>query len=270
MTSVAVVYVAEDRTLRAVVFDAATLTTRGSPVPIAEDVVVKNGSSAANFDFSDNGRLVYVTGAGTPSLVWVDRNGDSTPMIENETSRHPRLSPDGNRVAFVRFPDVWIRDLDRDTETRLTVEGSNLWPVWSPNGSSIAFMSNRSGTFALYTKPADLSGPAELLIERTLGVARPSWTPDGRTFVYPQDGNLMVHSEDGEAPFLVARSLKQRRPCLPTASGLPMCLPNPASLASTSSPFLRVDRSSPCRLRWGPAPSGPLTAPSCSTRSAPG
>ena len=53
------VYAAEDGSLRAVSFDAGTLSVTGSPVPLVDNIPVKL-SGAADFDVSDNGRLVYV------------------------------------------------------------------------------------------------------------------------------------------------------------------------------------------------------------------
>ena len=74
------VYATEDGSVRAVPFDAASLEVTGNPVPLVQGVVVK-GSGAADFSISDNGRLVYASGAGpdgrqvATALVWVDREG---------------------------------------------------------------------------------------------------------------------------------------------------------------------------------------------------
>ena len=80
------VYAAEDATLRAVPFDAATLEVTGDPVSLVEDVAVKN-SGAADFDISDNGRLVYrpsSTDAGslTSRLVLKGWDGDRNPLAD--------------------------------------------------------------------------------------------------------------------------------------------------------------------------------------------
>ena len=71
------VYVGEDGSLRAAPFDPKRLEVTGSPVPLIEDIAVKY-TGAADFSISDNGRLVFVLGAGVfpkRTLVWVDRNG---------------------------------------------------------------------------------------------------------------------------------------------------------------------------------------------------
>lgn len=78
----------------------------------------------------------------------------------------PRLSPDGARLATVRFDamtgiaDLWVDDLERGTRTRVTHERiAARLPVWSPDGSRLAYVSG-FGTPVLTTTTAD--GTSEL------------------------------------------------------------------------------------------------------------
>ncbi|MDA2934458.1 hypothetical protein MYX82_08950 [Acidobacteria bacterium AH-259-D05] len=103
-----------------------------------------------------------ITGGGSSAamLVWVDRQGQPTPLTEDQRNyNHPRLSPDGNRVAVDILSgtgqDIWIYDVERNTHTRLTFEGVNVRPVWTPDGTRVTFDSNRSGSVDLYWKLAD-------------------------------------------------------------------------------------------------------------------
>ena len=57
-------------------------------------------------------------------------------------------------------------------------------PVVSPDGRSLAFMSNRSGVWAVYLMPLDGSRPAQRVSSDPLGEWYPDWSPDGRTLVY--------------------------------------------------------------------------------------
>jgi hypothetical protein len=57
-----------------------------------------------------------------------------------------RFSPDGKRLAFYigngQGGDIWVKDLDRDTPSRLSfLPGTNRWPVWTPDGKNIVFQS---------------------------------------------------------------------------------------------------------------------------------
>ena len=79
----------------------------------------------------------------------------------------PRLSPDGSNLAVAVAEqdgmDIQVYDLDRGVASRLTTEGDNQMPVWTPDGRRIVFQSNRSGNFDLYWTAADGSGNAEAL-----------------------------------------------------------------------------------------------------------
>jgi Tol biopolymer transport system component len=60
--------------------------------------------------------------------------------------------------------DLWIRDVKRGTQTRFTFDpGDDIWPTWSENGDSLAFGSDRSGSYRIFIKPASgLSPEVEL------------------------------------------------------------------------------------------------------------
>ena len=181
------VYVADDRTLRAVPFDPDRLEVLGSPVTLVEDVMV-TPSGDANVRITDTGRLIYISGADVGSssaeLVTVDREGQTISRVASRLSgpQH-RLSPDGSRVAYQVDGDLWIHDFESSTNTRLTENGGSF-PVWAPGGSAITFSSNRAGGFDLYTRPVDVSGPPTLLLDVDDAVVPGSWTPDGQTLVY--------------------------------------------------------------------------------------
>ena len=54
-------------------------------------------------------------------------------------------------------------DISEDALNRLTFEGANDNPIWTPDGKRIAFASNRTGSQNLFWKSADGSGAAEQL-----------------------------------------------------------------------------------------------------------
>ena len=166
------------------------------------------------FAFSDTGSLFYTPGEIYPdrehSLVWVDREGVAQPLpAPKRPYLAPRLSPDGERIAFFTLgskQDIWVYDIARDTSTRLTVEGMNEWPTWTPDGRRITFSSRRAGHLEnLFWKPADASGPAERLAPSADGQRIPSWSPDGKTLAFLSRGDIWVLSPEGDRtprPFL--------------------------------------------------------------------
>ena len=90
-------------TLRAVPFDATRLETRGTSVAVVPDVVT-TANGAVDAVVAGDGTLAYVPGGAvaqaTRTLVWVDRQGREAPIQAPPRAYvHPRLSPDGARIA---------------------------------------------------------------------------------------------------------------------------------------------------------------------------
>ena len=108
------------------------------------------------------------------------------------------ISPDGTRTAFSRGPngsrDIWLQDGGRTS--RFTFDpADDAFPIWSPDGARVVFMSSRAGTFDLYQKPADGSGSEALLLHSADAKFPTAWSPDGRVILYASTqntGDLMV------------------------------------------------------------------------------
>ena len=191
------VYAAQDRSVRAVPFDAASLAVTGNPVPLVEGVNVKR-SGAANFSISDNGRMIYTLGSGRQSLprslVQIDREGREEPLgagWPQDLYVYPRFSPDGTRVAVaiaddadntdgvVAGTDLWVLDLARGSRSRITFGGNNrFFPVWSPDGSQLTFADGSGATNRLLLAAADGSGETETLLDRDERQFPTSWGSD--------------------------------------------------------------------------------------------
>ena len=211
--------------LMVVPFDLAALEVTGDSVPVLQGVRQQTVGSV-DYAISDNGTLVYVpstsTGGLNRTLVWVDRQGLATPLIEDRQAyRRPRLSPDGQRVAVAvqssLNTDIWIYDIGRGTRMRLTVEGGNASPVWTPDGTRVTFSSIRDGPQDLYWKPADGSGQAELLLNMNSqnNLVPTSWSPDGESLAfYDTSGarDIWTLPREGDASTFVATAFNERSP----------------------------------------------------------
>jgi Tol biopolymer transport system component len=92
------------------------------------------------------------------------------------------------RRVFVPQHDLWLRDLTRGTEQRLTNSApSNVAPFWSPKGDRIVFASSRSGTLNLYQKAANGTGKDELLLANGNFKHPTQWSRDGKFIVYSEN-----------------------------------------------------------------------------------
>ncbi|HEX3663949.1 MAG TPA: S9 family peptidase [Rhizomicrobium sp.] len=101
------------------------------------------------------------------------------------------FSPDGSQLAYVATSYLWdaqghlaIVDLNTGKTREFTPPGkSERSPQWSPDGKSLAFLSNRAGRAEIYVMPAQGGDPTPLTARR-FGVTGFHWSPDGRTIAY--------------------------------------------------------------------------------------
>ena len=192
------VYALED-VLFALPFDLASQEVSGGPVPVVEGVLRANNpngnTASANYGFSDRGTLIYIPGSvfGDRNILGlVDRNGTVEPLdVPPMGYVSPRLSPDGTRLVVEATSDegsdIWVYDLGGDTQIRrLTLEGHNIRPIWTPDGERVTFASDREGKPGIYWLPADGSGVPERLTTAEEGTEHwpESWAPDGETLSF--------------------------------------------------------------------------------------
>jgi Tol biopolymer transport system component len=139
-----------DGRLLAVPFDVTSLEPSGNPIELAAGVMIESTGGVQLAVASRGGGVVYVQGETVPTerdLVWVDRLGRRKPLTGHGTFLFgPRLSPDDGRVAYAitdaSNTDLWVFDVARGTPSRLTQhQGEDYGPVWSPNGTQLAFAS---------------------------------------------------------------------------------------------------------------------------------
>ncbi|HXV61412.1 MAG TPA: protein kinase [Vicinamibacteria bacterium] len=191
--------------LYAVGFDVERLTTRGTPLPVVQGVR-SDPFIGTDFAVSDEGSLVYARAPalGSPaSLHWADRQGRRGPFGEElRRFRFPRLSPDGRLLAVaIGAPgrsDIWVYDLNVEPPVarRLTSEGNNSVPVWTPDGRELYF-----------TNAGNMMAVATVARGRELSFGTPQALFDGflqgggpRSYDVAPDGRFLVVVGDTEVP----------------------------------------------------------------------
>ena len=194
-----VAFVRKDGGVFAAPFDKSTLTFTQPPTPMMSGV--RTSVNAADMVVSANGTAIYVAGSsGGSNLmvepVWVTRAGAATPMDSAWTMNIAQtvngdaiaLSPDGQRLALtvprtgLGDHDIWVKQLDRTsgTLTKLTFEGNNLNPVWTPDGQRVLYA---GGGRSLRSRRADGTGAVDTLFMAKRSFYTVVLTPDSNTFL---------------------------------------------------------------------------------------
>jgi eukaryotic-like serine/threonine-protein kinase len=183
-------------------FDTDSRQLNGNPLVVADPAAIVVPWHRGQFSVSRAGVLAY-SSVGRPKArpTWKDRTGKTMGMAgEPGFYWVLRLSPDDRRLAVAQLKeepggqsnwDIQVIDLARaGIATRLTFDAARDHdPAWSPDGTQIAFVSNRIGErFSLFRRPSDRSGDDELLVESNTGITAPDWSRDGRFLLYTEAG----------------------------------------------------------------------------------
>jgi len=152
-------------------FDAAQLRLTGQPQAIAANIADRDFARFV-FSVSDNGVLAYRSVDRNSRLTWVDRMGRVLQKVgEPADYVHVDLSPDETRAAVERIDpqsgdhDVWIVDLVHGTQSRLMFDSDYVMcPIWSPDGTRVAFAVGKGGRIAVMAKPVSGVGKTDTLV----------------------------------------------------------------------------------------------------------
>ncbi len=193
-------YVRQGR-LAAVPFDPRSLKITGEPQSLEDEptsILDPAFSYTAGTSASVSGAetLAYFSTPSTNTrAVWVDAAGRITGALNLPAGHYDTvtISPDGSRAAFVRSTSpsessIWLLDLARGGVTPLSSgPGRNDVPVWSADGTRVAFSSDREGAQEIYVKGTlDASPEAPLYRNGTPFKNVSSWSRDGKWLALTQ------------------------------------------------------------------------------------
>ncbi len=177
--------------LLAVRFDPDRLEVSGQPFTVLEGVLMSRNTGVANFDIAASGDLAYIPGkaeGGARTLVWVDRSGQAEKVaLPPRSYLHPRISPDGHKVAVEiegSHHDIYVYDFTSGVLSNITTDGVSHWPVWSPDGRNVGYRSGPMGRFQLWQVRADRSRAPEAVPAAGVSQSAESYSPDGRAIAY--------------------------------------------------------------------------------------
>ncbi|HVM61765.1 MAG TPA: biopolymer transporter Tol [Verrucomicrobiae bacterium] len=147
---------------------------------------------------------------GAKELAVMDYDGYNVRQLtyDRSISVRPRWSPDGRKVVYTSyknvFPDVLEVDLYTGQRRRLaSYPGLNSGAAFSPDGLSIALTLSKDGNPELYTMNAE-GTDLRRLTHTHAGESSPTWSPDGQTIAYVSDESgvpqIWQINRDGGSP----------------------------------------------------------------------
>ena len=99
---------------------------------------------------------------------------------QNSLIRFPKISPDGQEMAFSFQGDIWVYNFNTKQNKRLTIhEGYESHPVWNVAGDQLAFSSNRKGANNVFTISKNGGVPKQLTFYPTSDIPY-HWTTSNK------------------------------------------------------------------------------------------
>jgi len=138
---------------------------------------------------ADGSHLVFAKDPGNGGELWqLSSSGDMTQLPFGEEGSAPAVAVKGDRMAYVRgrgTVDIWRADLNAEhpgeTATKLIYSTrTQALARYSPDGTRIAFQSNRSGSTEIWLTGADGADPERITSFNGPYTSAPSWCSDGR------------------------------------------------------------------------------------------
>jgi Tol biopolymer transport system component len=117
-------------------------------------------------------------------------SGQFVPYLEGVSAQDVSFSRDGERVAYVAYPEgtLWRSKLDGSDQTQLTFPPMRVrLPRWSPDGKQIAFFGGTSGNPPrIYVVPSEGGDPQRITNGKAgdAGDLDPTWSPDGKSIAF--------------------------------------------------------------------------------------
>lgn len=162
-------------------------------------------SSFNNFDWE-----IYSRNRDGSDLQWLNCGiVDDSSQFGQMLKWAPAWSPDGTKIAFVvstqrdqyaGAASIWVMNADGSNCQPLTAATSAIdkYPDWSPDSRQIVFVSNRNGTFELFTMDADGQNqrPAPTPPDMPPHLNYPAWSPDGNWFSFSASPTAADYTSD--------------------------------------------------------------------------
>ena len=196
-------------------FDLASMQSTGPQIAVAADVMM-SVDAFAYYGASFSGMLAFRRGSSLAHIVWVDRDDGETTEAWPRSGRFNSVAvsrDDRYIVASVETDsssyEVWLLDLGAGTPQLLSSGTDDTRPVFSPDGSAVAYASATDDGYAILSVSVEGSRQPEELIRHNAFIVPSDWSADGRYITYYVErpgGNVWLLPTDGSEPVPITDS----------------------------------------------------------------
>jgi len=158
--------------------------------------LTNNGDRDANPEFSPDGLHIVFTSYrdGEKQIYLMDSDGSGQTNISNSSvyNDDPHFSPDGSKILFYRTGDLYMMDVNGNSQQRLSED--SYGGSFSPNGTHIIFSKN-DGLFQI-----DYNGGNQIRLATGAGMSNPFFSPNGLKVIFTSGGSdIYIMNSDGTA-----------------------------------------------------------------------
>ncbi|MBI4476923.1 MAG: PD40 domain-containing protein [Acidobacteria bacterium] len=171
--------------------------------------------------------VALLAGLSDRALLQEKKEGGSLPLESSRTVEFTTdegswisldISPDGKTIVFELLGDLYAVQIGGG-EARPIATGMafDSQPRYSPDGSRIVFLSDRSGADNIWVANADGTDPRAITKEKTMAFRSPDWTPDGKYIVAsrptgtPPTMQLYLYHVDGGSGVKLTGNTEEQR-----------------------------------------------------------
>src|SRR5215211_4417621 len=194
-----------------------SLVTSAAMLAICLLALVETTNTAEAASLPGNGKIVFGDHPGQGYIYSVDPDGSSLSRLAKDAIK-PDVSPDGTKIAYNSFEQIWVMDADGSNKRKLPLHSSTgtsfMSPTWSADGTKLAFDINsvQTGLPDIYTSDADGSDLTNLTKNPDGEEFEPAFSPNGQQICFSggADSNnrtgIYVMNSDGSNPTRLAGS----------------------------------------------------------------